>query len=88
MNNELKVFIGIVSEEKTPTTRIVDEIKTVHGVETVFELTGNLDLLVFAKSNSARELNLLIERIRATEGVVSTNTFLVLDEHPPSSNGG
>ena len=81
MNSELAVFIGIVSEEKTPTSKIVEEIKRVGGVESVFELTGNFDLLVFAKSNSARDLNLVIERIMALDGVVSTTTYLVLAHH-------
>lgn len=88
MERGLAVFIGIVSEEKMPTGEVAERVKGVGGVESVYELTGNLDLLVYAKSHSARGLNQLIEKIRALEGVVSTSTYLVLDRHGQGIGGG
>ncbi|VVC03084.1 HTH-type transcriptional regulator LysM [Candidatus Burarchaeum australiense] len=81
MERGLNVFIGVVSEEKTPTSEIVRRIARVEGVNTVYELTGNFDIMVQASSHAASELNKIIERVRACEGVVSSTTYLVLQRH-------
>jgi len=81
MERGLDVFIGVVSEEKTPTSEVVKRIMRVEGVDSVYELTGNFDIFVRASSHSAGELNKVIERVRACEGVVSSTTYLVLQRH-------
>jgi DNA-binding Lrp family transcriptional regulator len=77
----LQVFIGVVCEEKEPTSEVVKRILEVEGVRTAYELTGNFDVMVQAQSHSAGELNKMIERLRACEGVESSTTYLVLERH-------
>jgi len=81
MERGLNVFVGVVSEEKRPTAEVVKNILAVRGVQTVYELTGNFDIMVFASSQSASELNKVIENIRACKGVVSSTTYLVLQRN-------
>lgn len=81
MEHGLQVFIGVVCEEKVPTSAVVTRILAVEGVRTAYELTGNFDVMVQAQSHSASELNGMIERIRACEGVDSSTTYLVLERH-------
>ncbi|HLD59825.1 MAG TPA: Lrp/AsnC ligand binding domain-containing protein [Candidatus Bilamarchaeaceae archaeon] len=80
MNNGLSVFIGVMSDEKTTTGTIVDRLFEIKGVSEAFELTGSLDILVKAKSDSVTNLNKIVEQVRATDGVKSTSTYLILEE--------
>ncbi|RLG19523.1 hypothetical protein DRN67_02490 [Candidatus Micrarchaeota archaeon] len=81
MRRGLDVFVGVVSDEKAPTAEVAARIMQVKGVERVYELTGNFDIMVQASSDSASALNGVIENIRACEGVVSSTTYLVLEAH-------
>jgi DNA-binding Lrp family transcriptional regulator len=78
MADGLSVFIGIVSDEKVETGAIVDGLLSVEGVVEAFELTGSFDILLRAESPSVTELNKIVEGVRATEGVTSTQTYLIL----------
>lgn len=78
MADGLSVFIGIVSDEKVETGAIVDGLLSVGGVVEAFELTGSFDILLRAESGSVTELNKIVEGVRATEGVTSTQTYLIL----------
>ena len=79
MQTGISVFIGAVTDEKIKTCSIVERIKGVKGVNTIYELTGNLDVLVLAQSDSLHEINELVEAVRACEGVKETTTYLVLE---------
>ena len=79
MQSGISVFIGAVTDEKVKTAAIVERIKGVRGVKTVYELTGNMDVLVLAQSDSLHEINELVEAVRACEGVKETTTYLVLE---------
>jgi DNA-binding Lrp family transcriptional regulator len=82
MGNGLSVFIGIVSDEKVETGAIVEKLLAVEGVVEAFELTGSFDILLRAESGSVSELNAIVEGVRATEGVTSTQTYLILGRKP------
>ena len=79
MQAGISVFIGAVTDEKVRTAQIVSGLKQVAGVRTIYELTGNLDLLILAQSDSIHEINALVEAVRACEGVKETTTYLVLE---------
>ncbi|MDD5337181.1 MAG: Lrp/AsnC ligand binding domain-containing protein [Candidatus ainarchaeum sp.] len=79
MKNGISVFIGAVTDEKVKTARIVSALKDVKGVQTIYEITGALDILILAQSDSIRDINELVEAVRACEGVKETTTYLVLE---------
>ncbi|VVB65717.1 HTH-type transcriptional regulator LysM [Candidatus Gugararchaeum adminiculabundum] len=81
MESGLNVFIGAVTEEKTPTAQIAKKLLAIPGIESVYELTGELDILIQVKSPSVSKINEILEAIRATEGIEKTTTYLVLDKH-------
>ena len=79
MQSGISVFIGAVTDEKIKTAAIVERIRGVKGVKIIYELTGNMDVLVLAQSDSLHEINELVEAVRACEGVKETTTYLVLE---------
>jgi len=79
MEKGISVFIGAVTDEKTGTPHVVEKLRRIGGVRTVYELTGTLDLLIFAQSDSLREINALVEAVRACEGVREATTYIVLE---------
>jgi len=81
MEKGLSVFIGAVTDEKLATGEVTKRILKIGGVERVYELTGDFDVLIFARSGSVTELNRIVEAIRAAQGVISSTTYLVLDTH-------
>jgi len=81
MENSISVFIGVVTEEKAKTSEIIKAILTIPGVKSAWELTGSLDLIVLASSQSVHSLNVVVEAVRACAGVKETTTYLVLDSH-------
>jgi len=79
MQNGISVFIGAVTDEKVKTSKIVASLRSVKGVKTIYELTGNMDVMVLAQSDSIHDINSLVEAVRACEGVKETTTYLVLE---------
>jgi DNA-binding Lrp family transcriptional regulator len=79
MQNGISVFIGAVTDEKVKTADIVASLKKLRGVRTVYELTGSLDVLIYAQSDSLHEINSLVENVRACIGVKESTTYIVLE---------
>ncbi len=79
MQTGISVFIGAVTDEKVKTADIVASLKKLRGVRTVYELTGSLDILIYAQSDSLHEINSLVEAIRACNGVKESTTYIVLE---------
>jgi len=50
----------------------------VPGVEVVYETAGQFDIVVVVKGANIVELNRTVEGIRRIDGIISTNTTMVL----------
>jgi DNA-binding Lrp family transcriptional regulator len=61
-----------------PTSQVSSKVKGVQGVEVVYETAGQFDLAVLVKGANIVEVNKSIEAIRRVEGVINTNTTMVL----------
>ncbi len=61
-----------------PTIELSKRIKTVRGVETIYETTGPFEIAVILKGSNIAELNRSVEEIRRLTGVLSTNTTIIL----------
>jgi DNA-binding Lrp family transcriptional regulator len=61
-----------------PTNQVSTKVKLVPGVEVVYETAGQFDLAVLVKGANIGELNKTIEGIRRVDGVINTNTTMVL----------
>jgi Lrp/AsnC family transcriptional regulator, regulator for asnA, asnC and gidA len=70
-------IIGIETQTKTETKKIVDNIKKLN-VENIYEVTGRFDIICMIPSERREKINETLEQIRSTSGVTHTETFTVL----------
>ena len=61
-----------------PTGQVSAKVKAVAGVEVVYETAGQFDIAVLVKGANIVEVNKSIEAIRRVDGVINTNTTMVL----------
>jgi DNA-binding Lrp family transcriptional regulator len=80
MQSGISVFIGAVTDEKVKTSVIIERLKKIGGIHDIYELTGSLDILIFATNDSLHEINKLVEDVRACEGVRTATTYIVLEK--------
>ena len=65
-------------DPSTPTYEVSKSVSMLEGVERVYEVTGEYDILLVSSSVNIDGINQCIEAIRKIEGVEKTNTIIVL----------
>ena len=68
----------LATNPSCPTQDVSDKIRGIAGVETLYEVTGEYDIVAVISGMSVAEVNECIERIRRVEGIMKTNTMIVL----------
>ncbi|MCW4001216.1 MAG: Lrp/AsnC family transcriptional regulator [Candidatus Bathyarchaeota archaeon] len=61
-----------------PTVEVSKKIQQMPNVETIYEVTGEYDIVAVITGMSVTEVNDAIEKIRRVEGIMKTNTMIVL----------
>ena len=61
-----------------PTQDVSKKIQEIPNVETTYEVTGEYDIVTVISGMSVTEVNECIEKIRRVEGIMKTNTMIVL----------
>ena len=61
-----------------PTQGVSEKIRKIPNVETIYEVTGEYDIVAVISGMSVAEVNECIEKIRRVEGIMKTNTMIVL----------
>ncbi len=61
-----------------PTKQVSEKMRAVKGVEVVYETAGQFDVAAIITGANITDVNKTIEGIRRIEGVISTNTTMVL----------
>ena len=61
-----------------PTQEVSERIRKIPNVETIYEVTGEYDIVAVISGLSVAEVNECIEKIRRVEGIMKTNTMIVL----------
>ncbi len=61
-----------------PTQEVSKRIREIPNVETVYEVTGEYDIVVVISGMNVAEVNECVEKIRRVEGIMKTNTMIVL----------
>lgn len=77
----VKSIISIKIEVNVNTSNISSIISTWKGVETVYEVSGENDIVVIIDVTSISKLNEIIEKIREINHVKSTRSVLILKEN-------
>jgi len=61
-----------------PTQEVSKKIQVIPNVETTYEVSGEYDIVAVISGMNMTEVNECIEKIRMVEGIVKTNTMIVL----------
>jgi len=61
-----------------PTQEVSEKIRNIKNVETVYEVTGEYDIVAVISGMNVTEVNECIEKIRLVNGIMKTNTMIVL----------
>jgi DNA-binding Lrp family transcriptional regulator len=61
-----------------PTQEVSKRIQAIPNVETIYEVTGEYDIVAVISGMNVMEVNECIEKIRRVEGIMKTNTMIVL----------
>ncbi len=61
-----------------PTQDVSKKIQIIPNVETIYEVTGEYDIVAVISGMNVTEVNECIEKIRLVEGIMKTNTMIVL----------
>jgi DNA-binding Lrp family transcriptional regulator len=61
-----------------PTVEVSKKIQAMPNVETIYEVTGEYDIVAVITGMNVTEVNDCIEKIRRVAGIMKTNTMIVL----------
>lgn len=61
-----------------PTVEVSKKIMAFPNVETIYEVTGEYDIVAVITGMNVTEVNDCIEKIRRVDGIMKTNTMIVL----------
>ena len=62
----------------TPTYEVSKMVNQLAGVERIYEVTGEYDIVMVSSGSNIEGINKVIEDVRKIEGVEKTNTIIVL----------
>jgi DNA-binding Lrp family transcriptional regulator len=68
----------LATNPAAPTQEVSEKIRRIPNVETVYEVTGEYDIVAVISGMSVAEVNECIEKIRRINGIMKTNTMIVL----------
>ena len=74
----VEALVGVRTQAKVPTERVVKRLRSLAGVGRVYEVAGQYDVIVFARADNLEALNDVLERVRQTPEVLETESFTVL----------
>ncbi|MCD6410267.1 MAG: Lrp/AsnC family transcriptional regulator [Candidatus Verstraetearchaeota archaeon] len=72
---------AIVLVEVSPTAsnpKVAEQIAGIRGVERVYEVAGSSDIVALLAGDSIDEVNSSVDDVRGVDGVLRTNTLVVL----------
>ena len=68
----------LATNPSCPTQEVSKKIQQIPNVETIYEVTGEYDIVAVITGLNVTEVNECIEKIRRVEGIMKTNTMIVL----------
>jgi DNA-binding Lrp family transcriptional regulator len=73
-----EAIILLATNPAYPTHEVSKLIQAVPNVETIYEVTGEYDIVAVIGGMNVAEVNECIEKIRRVEGIMKTNTMIIL----------
>ena len=68
----------VATNPSYPTQEVSKHIREIPNVETLYEVTGEYDIVAVISGMSVAEVNEGIDKIRRGEGIMKTNTMIIL----------
>ncbi|OYT52009.1 MAG: AsnC family transcriptional regulator [Desulfurococcales archaeon ex4484_217_2] len=79
LRNEIKAVVLVKTSPQVPVFKISKEIANLQGVDHVYEITGEYDVLAVIRASNVLALDSIINSIRNIDGVSGTNTMIILN---------
>ena len=79
-SKNVKALVEVKIDVNINTTNISQKIRKMPGIEAVFEVSGEDDIVALIDVMSTHELNGIIESIRRLDHTIATKTRLILNE--------
>lgn len=76
--NATSAIVLVSVDSATDTSRVSLKLGRLEGVKTVYEITGQYDITAIISAPSIAEINSSIDALRKIQGVVDTNTVIIL----------
>jgi len=76
--NTTSAIVLISVESSMDTSKVSLKLTKLHGVKTVYEITGQYDITVVIRAPNITEINECIDALRKIPGVSDTNTVIIL----------
>ena len=76
--NTTSAIVLISVESSMDTSKVSSKLTKLHGVKTVYEITGQYDITVVIRAPNITEINECIDSLRKIPGVSDTNTVIIL----------
>ncbi|MCW4012975.1 MAG: Lrp/AsnC family transcriptional regulator [Candidatus Bathyarchaeota archaeon] len=78
ISHGVRALTMIAVEPGIPTFEVSKKVNTLDGVERIYEVTGEYDIVMVSNGSNIESINKVIEDIRKIPGVEKTNTIIVL----------
>ena len=76
--NNTSAIVLVSVDSATDTSKVSLKLAKLDGVKTVYEITGQYDITTIMSATSIAEINNTIDALRKIQGVVDTNTVIIL----------
>ena len=76
--NTTSAIVLISVDSATDTSKVSTKLTKLEDVKTVYEITGQYDISVIIRSGNIAEINMCIDELRKIQGVIDTNTVIIL----------
>lgn len=78
VTNKTSAITLISVSPSTDTSKVSERLKSLKGVDTVYEITGQYDIVAIVSAPTITEINKCIDEVRRINGVDDTNTVIIL----------
>jgi Lrp/AsnC family transcriptional regulator of lysine biosynthesis len=75
---KVRAAILVSVQPSHPNPVIAQAVKKIAGINQVFEVAGEVDIIAIASGRSIQEINKYIDEVRQIEGVSKTSSMIVL----------
>lgn len=78
LSNKTSAITLVSVKPSVDTAKVSEVLKSLRGVEVVYEITGQYDIAAIVSADSITEINKCIDEVRRIDGVDDTNTVIIL----------